>query len=99
MLMANCSNQKDFHKLWNHAHYLKGSAAILGLIKLRSSCENIERMGKQMKEAVKQREPNDDEDGGEESALGNLYNALSQAKMEFAEVEEVLKRFYNGHTG
>ena len=52
-----------------------------------------------MEEAVKQREPNDDEDGGEESALGNLYNALSQAKMEFAEVEEVLKRFYNGHTG
>ena len=98
MLMVNCSNQKDFNKLWNHAHYLKGSAAILGLIKLRSSCENIERMGKQMEDEVKQREPQDDEDG-DEGALGNLYNALSQAKMEFAEVEEVLKRFYEGHTG
>jgi osomolarity two-component system phosphorelay intermediate protein YPD1 len=96
MLMIKCSNQKDFNKLWNHAHYLKGSAAILGLIKLRGSCENIERMGKQMEEAVKQMEPKDDEDGGEENALGSLYNALSQAKMEFAEVEEVLKRFYEG---
>src|SRR5947207_9651067 len=97
--MSNCSNQKDFNKLWNHAHYLKGSAAILGLIKLRSSCENIERMGKQLEEADKQREPKEEEDGGEENAVGSLYNALSQAKMEFAEVEKVLKRFYEGQAG
>jgi len=97
--MADCSKQKDFNKLWNHAHYLKGSTAILGLIKLRSTCETIERMGKQMEDAVKQRGRKDEGDEEEENAIGKLYNALSQAKMEFTEVEKVLKRFYEGHTG
>ena len=69
-------------------HFLKGSSATLGLNKVRDSCEKIQHFGAR-KDETGQRDESDDE-----KSLSKLETTIAQAKEEFAEVEKLLKRYY-----
>jgi len=69
-------------------HFLKGSSATLGLTKVKDSCEKIQNFGHLKDEAGTNNIP-------EEDARKKLMVTIKQAKVEFAEVKAVLKKFYN----
>ncbi|KAJ3400925.1 hypothetical protein HDV05_000758 [Chytridiales sp. JEL 0842] len=77
----------DLGALSRLGHYLKGSSAALGLIKVRLSCEKIQYYG-----ALK------DETGagsiGEQEALERIRATLMQALAEYREAEAYLKSFF-----
>ncbi|KAH7382172.1 signal transduction histidine kinase [Pyrenochaeta sp. MPI-SDFR-AT-0127] len=68
-------------------HFLKGSSATLGLTKVKDSCEKIQNFGSQKDETGLK-------DISEEESRKKLASTIKQAKVEFAEVKEVLKKFY-----
>lgn len=74
-------------KLSSLGHFLKGSSATLGLIKVRDGCESLQRYGK--KENVDgSPEPN------EELCLKRSAEAIAQIKTDYAEVEKALRKYY-----
>jgi osomolarity two-component system, phosphorelay intermediate protein YPD1 len=69
-------------------HFLKGSSATLGLIKVRDSCEKIQNYGANKDETGNHPEPDND------VCLNNLDGEISLAKSEYHEVEKELRKFY-----
>lgn len=84
--------KRDLLQVSQLGHFLKGSSATLGLAKVRDSCEKIQHLGARKDETGTRDEPDD------EKTLNHLEKTISQAKTEFAEVEQVLKRFYEDPT-
>lgn len=82
------SEKKDLKTLSELGHFLKGSSATLGLSKVKDSCEKIQNYG--LKKDAK-----GDKEITEEEGLKKLEETIKQAKEEFADVEKVLKKFYN----
>lgn len=68
-------------------HFLKGSSAAVGVIKVRDSCECMQHYGKQH-----------DEDGiselSEEESLKKITTTLDEVKDQYKEAEKALRRFY-----
>ncbi|KAI8854947.1 hypothetical protein BC829DRAFT_378878 [Chytridium lagenaria] len=68
-------------------HFLKGSSAALGLVKVRTSCEKIQHLGNLK-----------DETGSygvsEHEALRWVAENLMRVKLEHAEAETYLRNFY-----
>jgi osomolarity two-component system phosphorelay intermediate protein YPD1 len=81
--------KKDLAQLSSLGHFLKGSSATLGLNKVRDSCEKIQHYGSRKDETGQRDEPDD------EKSLSRLETTIAQAKVEFAEVEKLLKRYYH----
>ncbi|TIC19293.1 hypothetical protein E3Q12_04271 [Wallemia mellicola] len=79
--------EEDMHTLHTKGHFLKGSSAALGLIKLKQSCEKIQVFGK-LQDPKTQKEISKDE------ALKQVNEALTSAKDEYSEAEGWLKAFY-----
>lgn len=79
--------KRDFHALSSLGHFLKGSSAAVGLIKLKASCEKIQNYGNKL-----------DETGNhsisEENALARIADVLLVTKKDFRDAEIWLKRFY-----
>ena len=79
---------KDLEKLSQLGHFLKGSSATLGLVKVRDHCEKIQRYGK--KENV---------DGSPETdetlCLTRITDTLNTLKGEFGDVEKAMQSFFN----
>jgi osomolarity two-component system phosphorelay intermediate protein YPD1 len=88
-----CRKKKDLNQVSQLGHFLKGSSATLGLAKVRDSCEKIQHLGARKDETGTRDEPDD------EKTISKLEMSISQAQTEFAEVEKVLKRFYDDHSG
>jgi osomolarity two-component system phosphorelay intermediate protein YPD1 len=86
-LFASYSDAKDLEKLSELGHFLKGSSATLGLIKVRDECEKIQRYGKQ-----------ENLDGSPEAdveiCLARMKEALAAVKSDYEEVEAKLRKFY-----
>ncbi|KAH0495479.1 hypothetical protein TgHK011_009028 [Trichoderma gracile] len=86
--MDTALNEKDLDKLSELGHFLKGSSATLGLIKVRDGCEKIQRYGKQ-----------ENLDGSPEPdtdvCLERVKEALTAVKSDYEEVELGLKKFYD----
>ena len=80
-------DEQDLPDLSSKGHYLKGSSATLGLIKIRDSCEKIQRYG--LKENV-DGTPEPDE----ELCLKRIKNTLTELRDDFDEIAKALKRFY-----
>jgi osomolarity two-component system, phosphorelay intermediate protein YPD1 len=85
---ANCASRKrDFQALSSLGHFLKGSSAAVGLIKLKASCEKIQNYGNKL-----------DETGNhsisETEALAKIAEVLVITKRDFRDAEVWLKRFY-----
>ena len=88
-LDTKCREEEDLLKLSELGHFLKGSSATLGLVKVRDGCEKIQRYGK-----------NENEDGsGEpdsELCLKRIKQALKTVKADYEVVEKRLKKYYEG---
>jgi osomolarity two-component system, phosphorelay intermediate protein YPD1 len=73
-------------------HFLKGSSAAVGLIKLKASCEKIQNYGNKL-----------DETGtrsiDSEEALNKIKEVLVVTKKDFRDAEIWLKRFYGEDPG
>jgi len=84
--------KRDFHALSSLGHFLKGSSAAVGLIKLKASCEKIQNYGNKL-----------DETGNhsisEENALARIADVLLVTKKDFRDAEIWLKRFYGEDPG
>ncbi|KAH7160645.1 putative histidine phosphotransferase HPT1p [Dactylonectria macrodidyma] len=80
--------EKDLYQLYSLGHFLKGSSATLGLVKVRDGCEKIQRYGK--KENL-DGTPEEDE----ELCLKRIDEALKAVKTDYNEVEDVLRKYYN----
>lgn len=81
------SVDEDLEKLSELGHFLKGSSATLGLVKVRDGCEKIQRYGKQ-----------ENLDGSPETdvkvCLEQIKKALTAVKSDYEEVETGLRNFY-----
>ncbi|SMQ46205.1 unnamed protein product [Zymoseptoria tritici ST99CH_1A5] len=80
---------KDLENLSALGHFLKGSSATLGLTKVKDSCEKIQHFGARKNETGDQDEPDD------EVSLSKCRTTIEQTKVEFAEAERKLRRFYH----
>ncbi|TIA87481.1 hypothetical protein E3P99_03136 [Wallemia hederae] len=78
---------KDLHTLHTKGHFLKGSSAALGLIKVKQSCEAIQNLGRLQ-------DPKTHKEISSEIALSEVETALVNAKEEYEEAEGWLKAFY-----
>lgn len=87
--MDSCLAEKDLKKLSDLGHFLKGSSATLGLTKVRDSCEKIQHLG------AKKDETGTMDGLDDKVCLERLKPTIEQAKQEFADVEKVLKKFYD----
>jgi len=79
--------KRDFHALSSLGHFLKGSSAAVGLIKLKASCEKIQNYGNKLDETGNTPIPGDD-------ALAKIAEVLVVTKKDFRDAEIWLKRFY-----
>ncbi|KAF5608885.1 multistep phosphorelay regulator 1 [Fusarium subglutinans] len=80
--------EEDLDKLSSLGHFLKGSSATLGLIKIRDGCEKIQRYGKHEK---LDGSPEDDS----EVCLTHIKDAFKAVKTDYAEVEKLLRQYYD----
>ena len=80
--------KRDLAQLSALGHFLKGSSATLGLTKVKDSCEKIQHFG------AKKDETGTKDELDNNVCLKRLEITIKQAKLEFAEVEKVLKNFY-----
>jgi osomolarity two-component system, phosphorelay intermediate protein YPD1 len=78
--------------LSERGHFLKGSSAAVGLIKLKASCEKIQNYGNKLDE-VGNNPINENE------ALRKIAEVLLVTKKDFREAEIWLKRFYGEDPG
>jgi osomolarity two-component system phosphorelay intermediate protein YPD1 len=79
--------KKDLKRLSDLGHFLKGSSATLGFLKVQATCEKIQRYGKLEK---LDGTPGLDSD----VCLENIRQALQNVKKEIAEVKGMLRAFY-----
>lgn len=79
--------ESDLEKLSQLGHFLKGSSATLGLVKVRDGCEKIQRYGK-----------NENVDGSPEPdsdlCLKRITEALKVVKADYTDVEKTLRKYY-----
>lgn len=87
LLFNSYRDAEDLEKLSELGHFLKGSSATLGLVKVRDGCEKIQRYGKQ-----------ENLDGSPENdvqvCLDQIKKALTAVKSDYEEVETGLRNFY-----
>lgn len=81
----------DLAQLSAEGHFLKGSSATLGLTKVKDSCEKIQHYGQHKDETGTIEEPDD------AKCLSRIKKTLDVVRVEYAEVEKVLRRFYHEH--
>ncbi|KAL6887005.1 histidine phosphotransferase HPT1 [Trichoderma evansii] len=85
--MDKALTAEDLDKLSELGHFLKGSSATLGLVKVRDGCEKIQRYGKQ-----------ENLDGSPEKdvkvCLEQIKSALATVKTDYEKVEKGLRSFY-----
>lgn len=81
----------DLAALSAEGHFLKGSSATLGLNKVKDSCEKIQHFGQHKDETGTVEEPDN------AKCLSRIQKTLDAVKIEYAEVEKILRRFYHEH--
>jgi osomolarity two-component system phosphorelay intermediate protein YPD1 len=77
---------RDLAQLSKLGHFLKGSAAALGVWKLQYSCEKIQQHGELVDE---------EKELTEEEALATIGTLLKQAKEEYKDADTELRRWYD----
>lgn len=85
--MDDAFRKGDLTKLSELGHFLKGSSAACGVIKVRDSCERIQHYGR-LKDARAAA------DLTREDAIVKLQSSLADVKAQYSEAETVLKKFY-----
>ena len=86
------SINRDLRSLSTLGHFLKGSSAAIGLIKLKASCEKIQNYGNKLDE-------NGNDSISDDEALRKIEDVLAIAKRDFRDAEVWLKQFYGEDPG
>lgn len=84
---ANTSAEPSLWKLSSLGHFLKGSSAALGIVKVQNSCEKMQHYGNQRDEEV----------GAalsEEEALKRIKQLLVDCKRDYGVASRWLRRLY-----
>lgn len=85
---------KNFDKISGLGHYLKGSAAALGLEKISSQCERIQNYGHKVNfDNFKLKDNNDQKD--DEFWIKLIEDALNKARDGFAKSRKVLNNYFD----
>jgi len=92
LLLIYISQRRDFQSLSSLGHFLKGSSAAVGLIKLKASCEKIQNYGNKLDETGNHSIP-------EDVALEKISEQLVITQKDFRDAEVWLKRFYGEDHG
>lgn len=79
---------KDLEALSSLGHFLKGSSATLGLVKVKDYCEQIQHFGGNKNETGQQDIEDDD------TCLDAIRTALNGMRKEYVKVEDYFKRLY-----
>ena len=83
-----CSNEKDLIRLSSLGHFLKGSSAALGIIKVQAICEKIQHYGHCHDE---DQQPIDKDD-----ALKRIKQLLKECKKDYVVAKAWLVQLYDG---
>lgn len=78
----------DLPKLSSLGHYLKGSSATLGFIKLKDECEKIQNYGN-MKDATGERDQTD-----ADLALSKIQESVANAEKHYKVVKPLMISYY-----
>jgi len=90
--MEEALNEEDLGELSQLGHFLKGSSATIGLIKVRDACEKIQHYGASKDETGTTSQPKD-------KCLKNIKTTLKDVKKDYAEAAAILKRFFGEELG
>ncbi|CAG86227.1 DEHA2C10890p [Debaryomyces hansenii CBS767] len=85
---------KNFDKISGLGHYLKGSAAALGLEKISSQCERIQNYGHKVNFDNFKLKDNDDQKD-DEFWIKLIEDALNKARDGFAKSRKVLNNYFD----
>ncbi|KAL2110939.1 hypothetical protein VUR80DRAFT_500 [Thermomyces stellatus] len=80
--------EKDLKALSHQGHYLKGSSATLGLIKIRDNCEKIQRYGSK-------ENPDGTPEPDGDLCLTRITDTLKVLRSDFNDVRKAMKKLYN----
>jgi osomolarity two-component system phosphorelay intermediate protein YPD1 len=81
-------NDKNLAELSDLGHFLKGSSATLGLIKVKDGCEKIQHFGAKKDETGTMDEPDED------VCLKAIKTTLDEVKVAYSKVEKLLRLYY-----
>ncbi|KAJ5959207.1 uncharacterized protein N7479_006357 [Penicillium vulpinum] len=81
-------DDKNLDELSALGHFLKGSSATLGLIKVKDGCEKIQHFGANKDETGLIDEPDS------EVCLKAIKKTLDEVKVAYRKVEKLLRRYY-----
>jgi osomolarity two-component system phosphorelay intermediate protein YPD1 len=81
-------SEQQLDELSSLGHFLKGSSATLGFNKIRDSCQVIQQYGHKV-DVDGNPEPN------EKVCLQKIEDALKAVKVDTAELEKMMKKFFN----
>jgi len=87
--MDDAVKGKDLKQLKELGHFLKGSSATLGLVKVRDSCEKIQHYGDMKDETGTNKEKDP------KVCLDRLQKTVAVVKKDYADVEKELRKFYS----
>ncbi|KAJ5155209.1 signal transduction histidine kinase [Penicillium capsulatum] len=86
--METALKNEKMDELSSLGHFLKGSSATLGLVKVKDSCEKIQHLGAGQDETGTAKQPDT------KVSLKSIETVLKDVKRDYAEVEVYLRRFY-----
>lgn len=82
-----CRASRDLNELSTLGHFLKGSSATLGFNKIRDSCQVVQQYGHKLTvDGVSEPDEN--------VCLKKIAEALQAAKVDTAELEKQMKKFF-----
>lgn len=84
---ADGRNELDLPTLSSLGHFLKGSSAAVGVIRVQAICERIQHYGHK-------RDEEENTDLSEEEALDKIAKVLAQCKEDYALAKAWLIRLY-----
>lgn len=84
---ADGRNELDLPTLSSLGHFLKGSSAAVGVIRVQAICERIQHYGHK-------RDEEENTDLSEEEALDKIAKVLAQCKKDYALAKAWLIRLY-----
>lgn len=82
------SDEGDLARLSSLGHFLKGSSATLGLVKVREGCEKMQRYGR--KENV-----DGSSEPDEKLCLDRIFGEIKAVKADVAEAQQALDAYYD----
>jgi len=86
--LANSIKIGDLPQVTSKGHFLKGSSATLGFVKVRDSCEKIQHLGNELDEAGLKHIKDKAE------SIKRITNALRDLSIDIGEVKDIMKAKY-----